>query len=147
MWSFTKKKFRGIFYFLYVKSSQVLDFFVNFQLWESWAGLEITAGQRTMSGLIGDLTGQILALSVKLTGHVRSYWNELKFLIYAVVYYQYTPRYIAELWSKKMKYNWTALLLFTYNSRIETDIARVRGSRTSGLKSKIFSENSLSDFY
>ena len=37
------------------------------------SGLEITAGQRTMSGLIGDLTGQTLALPVKLTGHIRSY--------------------------------------------------------------------------
>ena len=32
------------------------------------AGLEITAGQRTMSGLIGDLTGQTFVLPVMLTG-------------------------------------------------------------------------------
>ena len=32
------------------------------------AGLEITAGQRTMSGLIVDLTGQTFVLSVMLTG-------------------------------------------------------------------------------
>ena len=36
-------------------------------------GLEITAGQRTMSGLTGDLTGQTLALTIKLTSHIRSY--------------------------------------------------------------------------
>ena len=35
-------------------------------------GLEIMAGQRTMSVLIGDLTGQTLALPVKLTSHIRS---------------------------------------------------------------------------
>ena len=32
-------------------------------------GLKITAGQRTMSGLIADLTGQTLVCSVILTGH------------------------------------------------------------------------------
>ena len=31
-------------------------------------GLEITAGQRTMSGLIVDLTGQTFVLPVMLTG-------------------------------------------------------------------------------
>ena len=36
-------------------------------------GLEITAGQRTMSGLIGGLTGQMFALPVMLTGNIRSY--------------------------------------------------------------------------
>ena len=33
-------------------------------------GLEITAGQRTMSGLIGGLTGQMIALPVMLTGNI-----------------------------------------------------------------------------
>ena len=33
-----------------------------------YAGLEITAGQRTMSGLIVDLTGQTFVLPVMLTG-------------------------------------------------------------------------------
>ena len=32
------------------------------------SGLEVTAGQRTMSGLIVDLTGQIFVLPVMLTG-------------------------------------------------------------------------------
>ena len=32
------------------------------------AGLEITAGQRTMSGLIVDLTGQTFVLPVMMTG-------------------------------------------------------------------------------
>ena len=32
-------------------------------------GLQITAGQRTMSGLIADLTGQTPVLPVILTGH------------------------------------------------------------------------------
>ena len=36
-------------------------------------GLEITAGQRTMSGLIGELTSQLFVLPVMLTGHNRSY--------------------------------------------------------------------------
>ena len=34
------------------------------------AGLEITAGQRTMSRLIGELTGQPFVLPVMLTGHI-----------------------------------------------------------------------------
>ena len=34
------------------------------------AGLKTTAGQRTMSGLIGALTGQTFTLSVMLTRHV-----------------------------------------------------------------------------
>ena len=33
-------------------------------------GLEITAGQRTMSGLIWELTGQPFVLPVMLTGHI-----------------------------------------------------------------------------
>ena len=37
------------------------------------AGLEITAGQRTMSGLTGELTSQLFVLPVMLTGHNRSY--------------------------------------------------------------------------
>jgi len=40
---------------------------------QALAGLEITAGQRTMSGLIGGLTGQMFALPIMLTGHIRSY--------------------------------------------------------------------------
>ena len=39
-----------------------------FQLKFEIAGLEITAGQRTMSGLIVDLTGQTFVLPVMLTG-------------------------------------------------------------------------------
>ena len=40
------------------------------QLWNAlpYAGLKITAGQRTMSGLIVDLTGQTFVLPVMLTG-------------------------------------------------------------------------------
>ena len=38
-------------------------------------GLEVTAGQRTMSGLIGELTSQLFVLPVMLTGHNRSYWK------------------------------------------------------------------------
>ena len=37
------------------------------------AELEITASQRTMSGLIGELTGQPFVLPVMLTGHIRWY--------------------------------------------------------------------------
>ena len=36
----------------------------------SIAGLEITAGQRTMSELIWELTGQPFVLPVMLTGHI-----------------------------------------------------------------------------
>ena len=41
------------------------------------AGLKITAGQRTMSGLIVDLTGQTLVWPVILTGHlwIRTFYN------------------------------------------------------------------------
>ena len=41
------------------------------------AGLKITAGQRTMSGLIVGLTGQTLVLPVILTGHfwMRTFCN------------------------------------------------------------------------
>lgn len=42
-------------------------------------GLEIT-GHQTMSGLIRDLTCQASVLMVKLTGHIYSYQNQLKFL-------------------------------------------------------------------
>ena len=34
------------------------------------AGVEITAGQWTMSRLIGELTGQPFVLPVMLTGHI-----------------------------------------------------------------------------
>ena len=36
-------------------------------------GLEITAGQRTMSVMIGELTGQPFVLPVMLTGHIQSH--------------------------------------------------------------------------
>ena len=44
-------------------------------------GLKIMAGQQTMSGLIGELTGQPFVLPIMLTGHIRSYWKwiNLKF--------------------------------------------------------------------
>ena len=38
-------------------------------------GLKITVSQQTMSGLIGELTGQPLVLPVMLTSHIWSYWN------------------------------------------------------------------------
>ena len=41
----------------------------------NFSGLEITAGQRTMSGLIGELTSQLFVLPVMLTGHNRLYWK------------------------------------------------------------------------
>ena len=49
------------------------DFFFFFEeethlVGEKGTGLEITAGQRTMSGLIVDLTGQTFVLLVMLTG-------------------------------------------------------------------------------
>jgi len=40
---------------------------------KSFSGLEITAGQWTMSGLIGELTGQPFVLPVMLSSHIRSY--------------------------------------------------------------------------
>ena len=42
---------------------------------DCFSGLEITAGQRTMSGLIGELTSQLFVLPVMLTGHNLSYWK------------------------------------------------------------------------
>ena len=44
-------------------------FVISSHLGKICAGLKITAGQRTMSGLIVDLTGQTLLLPVILTGH------------------------------------------------------------------------------
>ena len=43
------------------------------------AGLQITAGQQTMSGLIADLTGQTPVLPVILTGH---FWIETLYFPY-----------------------------------------------------------------
>ena len=40
------------------------------QVWVYQAGLEMTAGQRTMSELIWELTGQPFVLPVMLTGHI-----------------------------------------------------------------------------
>ena len=42
------------------------------------SGLEITAGQRTMSGQNGDLSGQNRPLTVMLTGHPIIYFNKSK---------------------------------------------------------------------
>ena len=42
-----------------------------------YSGLEITAGQRTMSGLIWELTGQPFVLPVMLTGHIYRFENEI----------------------------------------------------------------------
>ena len=39
------------------------------------SGLEITAGQRTMSELIWELTGQPFVLPVMLTGHIWLFWK------------------------------------------------------------------------
>ena len=44
------------------------------------AGLKITAGQRTMSGLIADLTGQTPVLAVILTGH---FWIQTFYFPYS----------------------------------------------------------------
>ena len=65
------------------------------------SGLEITAGQQTMSGLIGELTSQLFVLPVMLTGHNRSYWkwNQL-------------------IWNP----GWNTTRNVVYNLRIETDI-------------------------
>ena len=43
-------------------------------------GLKITAGQRTMSSLITDLTGQTLILPVILTGH---FWIRIFYFPYS----------------------------------------------------------------
>ena len=43
-------------------------------------GLQITAGQRTMSGLIADLTGQTPVLPVILTGH---FWTQTLYFPYS----------------------------------------------------------------
>ena len=44
------------------------------------SGLQITAGQRTMSGLIADLTGQTPVLPVTLTGH---FWIQTLYFPYS----------------------------------------------------------------
>ena len=55
----------------------------------SLTGLDILAGQQTMSKLIafGELTGQPFVLPIILTCHIRSYWkwNKLKFPCCSVV--------------------------------------------------------------
>ena len=71
--TFLVKKYNEAFYGVYFfennakKSNLVV---VVVLIVESKAGLEITAGQQTMSGLIGELTGQPFVLSVMLTGHI-----------------------------------------------------------------------------
>ena len=47
-------------------------------IFNTFTGLEITAGQRTMSGQNGDLSGQNLPLTVMLTGHSIIYFNKSK---------------------------------------------------------------------
>ena len=49
------------------------------------AGLKITAGQRTMSGLIVGLTGQTLVLLDILTGHfwMRTFYNIFRNIVVA----------------------------------------------------------------
>ena len=57
-------------------------FFGNFSvltLYSLFSGLQITAGQRTMSGLIADLTGQTPVLPVILTGH---FWIQTLYFPY-----------------------------------------------------------------
>ena len=50
------------------------------------AGLKITAGHRTMSSQIRNLTGQIFYSPVMLTGHIQqSYRNKRKFPLSSVV--------------------------------------------------------------
>ena len=49
----------------YKNSRRLKNMTCNFLL----SGVKIMAGQWTMSGLIADLTGQILVLLVILTGH------------------------------------------------------------------------------
>ena len=56
-----------------VQSLGKVDFVVMQVTLHVTSGLEITAGQRTMSGLIGELTGQPFVLPVMLSGHIRSY--------------------------------------------------------------------------
>ena len=48
-----------------------------------FAGLKITAGQRTMSDLIEGLTGQTLILPVILTGHfrMRTFYNNFHIIV------------------------------------------------------------------
>ena len=76
-----------------------LGFLFLAQVFVGKPGLEIMAGQRTMSGLIVDLTGQIFVLPVMLTGQ-----NSIV------------------LWNFDMK-SWShATRAVVYNSRIETDI-------------------------
>ena len=68
------------------------------------AGLKITAGQRTMSKLIWELTGQPFVLPVMLTGHIWSFWkwNKVKFPCCSVVSVVASRCVLsfAELWSE-----------------------------------------------
>ena len=53
--------------------------FITIVKGEGVSGLKITAGQRTMSGLIADLTGETFILPVILTGH---FWIQAFYFLY-----------------------------------------------------------------
>ena len=68
---------KGVVYKRFQLTGKVLKFWIGHCLLMGGglevAELEIMASQRTMSGLIGELTGQPFILPVMLTGHIRSY--------------------------------------------------------------------------
>ena len=66
-----------LFVFIYI-----FLFFYIFSVGLYTTGLKITAGQRTMSGLIVGLTGQTLVLPVILTGH---YWMLTLYNIFHII--------------------------------------------------------------
>ena len=87
-------------------------------------GFEITAGQRTMSELIWELTGQPFVLPVMLTGHIWLVckWNKLKFPCCSVVSVVASRCVLsfAELWSEILG-EMQQELLFTIRA-LKTDI-------------------------
>ena len=91
------------------------------------AGVEITAGQWTMSRLIGELTGQPFVLPVMLTGHIWSYWKWNVNNIWPCLFVGVSCRTL--IWN----HGWNATRTIVYNMGIETDIG---GSHTSGHKIK-----------
>ena len=85
----------------------------------------ITAGEWTMSGVIGELTGQPFFLPDMLTSHIRSYclWKKLKFPCYSLISVVIGRLWVAMycgtlIWNLGCNASKTVV----YNSCIETDI-------------------------
>ena len=93
---------------------------------ESMAGLEIMAAERTMSSLIGKLTGQPFVLLIMLTSHIQSYWKWNALInFHAVQLFRLLSvcnELLPVLQNFDLNPGWNATRNFVYNLRIETGI-------------------------